>query len=314
MGFKSRLSRASRDGDADGDGVRRQQSGIHRAFSSLRVRAAKKRDMTTREQLFLSPLEKYRRFGKFPMKLVLNLALVATTTAMVCISNAEDGAFFRANLRTWHHFFFPDDYDWETPYTYVFELDDAVQAVKDSVDNYYHINERSLDSFDYWQPGDGRTTDSPSSSDIVVPLEVTVFADPASLFNPNVTTSHATITTQYTLNETYFGPIDPDIPDPEKKQKALEGFFHKLVSMTLTFRLQNFGFGSLYRTCIQWEVPVTYDFQHRGEIRMFLQQKVANVCDDRATWAEAVSVSASSYRIAIANRTAVSLTPVAFAV
>ena len=46
-----------------------------------------KKDMPLKDNLFLSPIEKYKFYGRFPWKMVIHLLLVILTTTQVNILN-----------------------------------------------------------------------------------------------------------------------------------------------------------------------------------------------------------------------------------
>lgn len=93
-------------------------------------------------------------------------------------------------------------------------------------------------------------------------LTVVSYTDP-DLFRLDAPPSTATVTQVYQLNQTYLGPVDPNLVPLAAQQR----FFHSLVYMQLAIPpLRNFAFGSLYRSCFVWENTVTYDFRNRGQL------------------------------------------------
>jgi len=67
--------------------------------------------MTTRERLFLTPIEKFVKYGLVPWKLVLNVALVILVTSQVVIINTQESSYVQSAARNFYYYFFPDDYD-----------------------------------------------------------------------------------------------------------------------------------------------------------------------------------------------------------
>jgi hypothetical protein len=67
--------------------------------------------MTTRERLFLTPVEKFAKYGIVPWKLVLNVALVVLVTSQVVVINSQESSYVQSAARNFYFYFFPADYD-----------------------------------------------------------------------------------------------------------------------------------------------------------------------------------------------------------
>lgn len=67
--------------------------------------------MTTRERLFLTPFEKFQKYGIIPWKFIVNVALVGLVTAQVVITNSQEASYIQAASRNFYYYFFPPDYD-----------------------------------------------------------------------------------------------------------------------------------------------------------------------------------------------------------
>jgi hypothetical protein len=210
--------------------------------------------MTTRERLFLTPIEKLLKYRVFPWKLLLNVVLVVLVTSNVVIMNTQSSSYFQCATRSFYGLFYPGDYDFSDRTDQVATIGDAVDAVQRAVDNYYTINDATFDIYNYTEVSDG----------VPSPPVLTVVAYTGdNLFISGDNPSSATATTMYELNQTYLGPIDPNLVPYSDVQQ----FFHRLVEMQLSLpRLKNFAFGSLYRSCFEWEITVKYDFKDRGQL------------------------------------------------
>jgi hypothetical protein len=141
---------------------------------------------------------------------------------------------------------------------YTYTVNDTVDAVQYAVSNYYSINQLSPDTFTYNTDEYGNT--------LQPTLTVTSYTDIAALFNPTEQFTADTQTISYTINASFYGPMDRSNGYP-----ALKSFFHSLVSMDLHLPpLNNFAFGSLYRNCFAWANVIHYDFTNRGQIQYVL--------------------------------------------
>lgn len=233
--------------------------------------------MSTRERLFLTPVEKFLKYGILPSKLLLNALLVALVTSHVVIMNSQESGYVQAAARMWYKFFYPPDYDFSDVIWYSYTVNDTVAALSGAVGNYYNLNNVSLDTFTL--PMDSATglTTAPT-------LTVTAYSDISALFDASRTFDGATTVTVYKLNSTYLGPLDASLPYSEWAT-----FFHPLVRMDLALPpIQHFAYGSLYRNCFLWSVTLHFDFTNRGQIQYSMDQDVTGTCDVFPTLAAAL--------------------------
>lgn len=56
--------------------------------------ANENKEMPIRDNLFLSPIEKYKFYGRFPWKMIIHLLLVILTTTQVKIINNWNFSFY----------------------------------------------------------------------------------------------------------------------------------------------------------------------------------------------------------------------------
>ena len=113
-----------------------------------------------KETLFLSPLEKYKLYGRFPWKMVMHIALVIATTtqvniilkkAILTLSNTSNYA--RAQERLLYSLFIDPgadktDLDYKR-FIYLFSIGDLRDHLKTSIQNYYKMRENSLQNITY---------------------------------------------------------------------------------------------------------------------------------------------------------------------
>lgn len=101
-------------------------SKVSRAFSSVMNPEAPTRRMTLAEEASLPPWEKWLRFRRFPVKMLLHLLLVGLVTAQIIAMNVQDAGQYRSFRDAWRKFFFPAGYDMSrSPFTRVYSIDDG---------------------------------------------------------------------------------------------------------------------------------------------------------------------------------------------
>lgn len=141
-------------------------------------------------------------------------------------------------------------------------------------------------------------TNAVGSSTVPAPpaLTVTSYTDTSSLFDPSKRFIASTSAASYTLNQSWLGPLDPSDYTPAEVQS----FFHSLVTMTLQFPpLKSFAMGSVYRSCFEWSLSVTYDFSSRGSIVASMGQEVVAYCDVYASTADGLADKANWLNVVI---------------
>ena len=100
-----------------------------------------------KDKIYLTPTEKYRIYGKFPTRMILDIALAVFSTiqiTMICDPTTE---YTKAVERFFYDIFLQNDNiaDKEFPRTkYIYKMDDLVRFVRDSKDNYFKLREYSF--------------------------------------------------------------------------------------------------------------------------------------------------------------------------
>lgn len=260
------------DGSINGDAASDKGSNASEGRAGPRSDTHIRRTMTTRERLFLKPWEKTTRFGRFPGKLVLDLLLTVLVTSQIVISNVQSAASYRAAHRNWLYLFFPEDYDFSDPTTYLYTPNASIDAIERAVTNYYHVNNVSLDTFQYVPHS---TTASP------VPLAVTKYrAGGPKFWAGDVEFNSALESHVWLLSPDNLGPVDPS----RYSHSDIVSFFSSVQTMTAYYALQSYQLGPLYRNCLVWNISVEYDFSNRGEFEVSLHDHVIGDCGGADKW------------------------------
>ena len=203
------------------------------------------------------------------------------------VLNTQDNSWYLASNRNFLYLFYPEDYDFSDPAWQVYTMQGALAAVHRAVDNYYHINARQLDTY-FYRGADGRPSEVPTAPH----LTVQTYTHAEALFNAHETFVPSTVSHTYAVNSTWLGPLSTALAannitlqealdgDDALPMPALHTFFRGLHGMTLTLPLQSFGFGTLYRTCVDWEVVVQYKFSDRGQLQLLMVNNVVGTCNE----------------------------------
>eukprot|EP00946_MAST-07B_sp_MAST-7B-sp1_P002931 g2931.t1 len=266
--------------------------------------------MTLQDRVTLSAFEKYRQYGRIPWKFICHTLLLAFSTAQILLWNIEDGSYYRATNRNWQYWFMyrPSTTSACDLYTY----DQVIDSFNETITNYYDIDKLSVDSYrthlskqnktemqstnaasyqsTTFSSEDASVSPSPGPADSnLLPsapvLAYTYYLHPESLFDYRVLETEMSVgTTTYTINASDSGPFDVAVLGQDKVVANI----NRMKSATLTLQLDSFIFGTVYRSCLEWEVGVKWDFEDRGQVRQSVKSRVVGSCNN-LSWKQALS-------------------------
>ena len=220
--------------------------------------------------------------------MLLHLLLIVMSSYQLLQWNTQDGSYYRATGRTWLYWFMPDDYDFALgPHQYhLYTYKATTESVKRVVHNYFHINSKAVDNFQYFcEPGQ---VGSPEGNSSTSGCKVGTMVERPTLYFTSYHTSvedmfhfdsssasvEAKVET-FKLSEDNLGPFDLS----RYTESMVANNITRMTTAMIKFRLQGFLFGSSYRSCIVWDVSVFYDFRSRGHISQTVFADVPGSCD-----------------------------------
>jgi hypothetical protein len=160
-------------------------------------------DIPLIDKITLGPIEKYQKWNRYPWKMLIHLLLVVMTTLQVLITIQADTNYSRTQSRVIDRIFLTpegeDDDLSDRRERYIFSIPELQGYVKQSVENYYTINDQSLEQYNYLLTEEGD----------VRGVNVDILKIDAHSFHFN----HK----YYYLNSTYLGPFG--LPANELKSK-----------------------------------------------------------------------------------------------
>ena len=122
--------------------------------------------MTPLESVSLAPWEKFRRFGRVPWKMLLQIILVGLVTTTALLRNDDYARYSRSVGRTWTNLLFPGDYrdrqvESQQEYQYyIYTVNDTLADAQHLVDSYYALPVTSVDNIEVC------SADRPSSAGV----------------------------------------------------------------------------------------------------------------------------------------------------
>ena len=110
-------------------------------------------DIPLIDKITLGPLEKYQKYNRYPYKMIVHILLVIMTTIQVLATIQTDTGYSRTQNRFLSRtFIVPEgtDDDMSDPRErYIYTPKDLRLFIQNSIYNYYHLNELSLEKYEY---------------------------------------------------------------------------------------------------------------------------------------------------------------------
>ena len=109
-------------------------------------------EMPINDKISLSPIDKYRIYGKFPWKMLIHIMLILATTmqAIVVINSTTD--YCRGQERVFYNNMISDS-DKEDPdyprVNYIYSITQLREHLSWSIENYFKLSENSLEKVTY---------------------------------------------------------------------------------------------------------------------------------------------------------------------
>eukprot|EP01029_Cantina_marsupialis_P031246 TRINITY_DN8907_c0_g1_i1.p1 TRINITY_DN8907_c0_g1~~TRINITY_DN8907_c0_g1_i1.p1 ORF type:complete len:669 (-),score=188.98 TRINITY_DN8907_c0_g1_i1:111-2117(-) len=204
---------------------------------------------------------------KVPMRMIIHILLMLTTTALILVQNVEDAGYYISARQAFMHYFYPEDFDFGTYDWNVYDIKDVVANVKRSVSNFYNLPDISVDYYELLKDDKGA---------IIGPeLKVVQYQDFDKALRTDTMHLNDVETKYYSLNEQDLGPLQ------DKTKEELRRFFEAIVYLKMEMKMKNYAITSFSSSCLVWDVNVYYHFENRGVMRLDLEQFVSGTCDEK---------------------------------
>ena len=211
-----------------------------------------------KDKIYLTPTEKYRIYGKFPTRMILDIALAFLSTiqiTMICDPTTE---YTKAVERFFYDIFLQNDNvaDKEFPrMKYIYKMDDLVNFVRDSKDNYFKLREYSLGNLTFQTPDEFNKT---------IPISIEYIKRKMEEFN-------------MTENDTWIFGENYNNNRRKRKLSRIKSFL--IEYKVNTFAPYNFGD---YYECFAWNIKQIFDFERRYHFSITLDISFSS-CKDLST-------------------------------
>ena len=210
------------------------------------------------DKIGLSPLDKFRIYGKFPLDMILHLLLVVFTTiqALLVVSEATD--YFRAQERSLINVLISDDEKERQDYqreTYLYSVSLIQEHLKNSLEKMLNSNKTFFKELVFVDK-DGN--EIPSADYIEMDLDYKY-----NISDIDKSEYRMPIELFYNVSENYLGPFNQNYTEDEIKKfmSIIEKFeLDYLFKTYVPFYYQD------HQECFLWNVRQIYDFSKGAHI------------------------------------------------
>lgn len=230
--------------------------------------------MTLSDEIHLSPLEKWRKYRIFPVKMLLHLLLVILVTSkvtffsqrvllvQVVIFTYTDSTYTRSMQRSWRYFFFPKTVSFTSDNAQLYTVNYTIGHFYQTLNTFHALNNISTTDFTYRQ-GDSYDCTSRDSSKVI----------------------HAH-TTYYKHNQLHeYTTLIRSIDDFAFIVNDTDAYFSSLHSLELKMFLCNThtaqALTASQHRCYRWNVNVFYQFVSQLYISIEVRDYLAGACSQK---------------------------------
>jgi hypothetical protein len=231
-------------------------------YKHTQIKSISPEEVPLKDDLFLSPIEKYKIYGRFPWKMIIHIFLVIVTTAQGIMTIAGTTQYTRAQERLFYNFFVADSDRTDLDYsrkTYLYSVSQLRDHLKLSLGNFYNIQSESLELVEYLQ----------DPKDMFINMHF-------NYLDKKIITTQSKIPREfdYKITNTTLGPFD--FPDEDVKS-----FLNSVTDFQLNYTLKTyvpFYYGDHFE-CFFWNIHQLYSFVHRAHFVVKLQIRRSACCD-----------------------------------
>lgn len=219
----------------------------------------RKKTMLTKDKIILSPIDKYRLYGRFPYKMISHIFLIISTSVQVMLINSIKANYCRGQERVYYTHFISDA-DKENPdyarEKYLYSVEQIKEHISKSITNYYDISESSFEMIEY-------------------PLEASVIEMKVTYKDQQNKVSDIPNNDSFNLTKTTFGPFDYE-------QHEVKKYLNNVRKLKINYII--YSFVTLYYEecleCFGWSVNQIYDYDQGSHILVKLEIERFS-CDDK---------------------------------
>ena len=217
-----------------------------------------------KDKMTINPIERYRIYGKFPVRMVLDIVLVVLSTIQIVMINGSTSSYIRAVERFFYDIFLQNDSPYEINYSkikYLYNMDEIIETFKKSKSDYLNLENFSLGNLTMVRQGDN----------VQIPILIDYL-----YHKDNSNNNGKDLIEEYTMTKDDLWIFNDSLSKQDIKKELLRIKSFIIQYKVKTFEAYNFG---QYHECFNWNVEQIFSFEKRYHYSMSLNILYSS-CDD----------------------------------
>lgn len=220
---------------------------------------AEEDELPVNDELFLSPIQKYKIYGKFPYKMVIHSLLVICTSLQVLLLLSTNTNYTRAQERLFYDAFVTesDKTTYDIPrFKHLLTVGEFQNHFIRSIEKFYELPEQSLEDVSFMDE---------KEPDIYMKISYLKSID-------NMTKREYV----YRINKTMLGPLSG-----EHSKGEIQNFITNITKIELNYTMKTIipNYYGDFQDCYIWNIDHFYSFLKRGHITTSINIR-RNTCDN----------------------------------
>lgn len=209
--------------------------------------------MPVRDQLTLSPLQKWRKYRRLPYKFTVHVLIVCLCSALIILQAAQYAKYSNNTNDTFQKLFFPTAFA-----DGIFTMEDFVQTINQSLHVYETFGTESVDRNVYHGNAAGYPTKRARSTELIVERYEKPFFNRTSLqYMSDNFQDKGTYVEVYNISSHKMGPLSGS-------KDTYSKFFENVVTIKTRFYFNNINVGIFGAVPFSWLVELQYQFHQGG--------------------------------------------------
>ncbi|GAM28842.1 hypothetical protein SAMD00019534_120180 [Acytostelium subglobosum LB1] len=209
-----------------------------------------KGEMPHDDRINMDWLQKWRKYNRFPFKLVVHLVITICLTVLIFVQTGDLTSYSVGTEGTWYKVFFPSDFQYEGDFganvIYLYTVQDCVDLIQEDLNNYNTFLNTSVSKFKMLNAG---TSEPPYQAQ----LSIAMYKHCDQIYDTSIMTANMdTETTRYTVTSDNIGPLNASLD-------TLQEMFFCMSSMWLEFEFSNVHIEYDHPVEYTWTIAVNFD-------------------------------------------------------
>ena len=218
------------------------------------------------DKITLSPLDKYRIYGKFPFHMIIHIILLVFNTIQAMIILSEFTDYFRAQEKSFLNVLISEDSKENTGYSrkvYLYDIPSLRNHIISSIQKMLKANDTFLNTIIYVDENE----EPIEIKDINMKIDYKI-----NITELKKDWSRIPLFPEYNVTPNDIGPFNNIYTEDEIKEYLN---IIKTMEMTYDFKIYLTKYYKEYKDCFHWKIRQIYDFTKNAhfEVRLFINNQ-----------------------------------------